>query len=178
MAFHNRHCNLLSFRIIMLFCLVDYVNMFDKIESIKFLKFTVPYPIGYKNGTYYNTCMSEKQSEAISFINSDKFGVDTWMTLTYFAQNSHDIMSTIELYGILIERLEKYNLLKSYNARDVIRLKQQIVLDVILKTQILIESTMVLIHSLSVGYHTVAKNMAFYDKNLVTSIISELVYRI
>jgi len=118
--------------------------------------------------------MSEKQSEAISFINSDKFGVDTWMTLSYFAQNSQDIISTIELYGTLIERLEEYNLLKSYNARDVIRLKQQIVLDVILKTQILIESTMVLIHSLSVGYHTVAKNMTFYDTDLVISIISEL----
>ena len=118
--------------------------------------------------------MTEKQAEAISFINSNKFGVDAWITITFFAQNIHNIISTIELYGILIEKLEKDNLLKNYNAGDVIRLKQQIVLDVILKTQILIESTLVLIHSLSMGYHTVAKNMTNYRIHLVNTIIEEL----
>jgi hypothetical protein len=119
--------------------------------------------------------MTEKQAaEAISFINSNKFGMDAWMTIAYFAQNVHNIISTIELYGILIEKLERDILPRNYNAADVIRLKQQIVLDVILKTQILIESTFVLIHSLSKGYHTVAMNMTYYDMNLVNSIIEEL----
>ena len=75
------------------------------------------------------------------------------VTITDFAENAHNIILTIELYGILIEKLEKDNLLKNHKRGDVIRIKQQIVLDAILKTQILIESTLVLIHSLSVGYN-------------------------
>jgi hypothetical protein len=90
--------------------------------------------------------MNEKQADALSFINSSKFGADAWVTITNFAENAHNIILTIELYGILIEKLEKDNLLKNHKIGDVIRIKQQIVLDAILKTQILIESTLVLIH--------------------------------
>lgn len=119
--------------------------------------------------------MTETQAElALQFINSNEFGIDAWITITFFAQNAHNIISTIELYGNLIEKLEKDNLLKNYDAGGVIRLKQQIVLDVILKTQILIESTLVLIHSLSEGYDTVAKNMTYYNMDLVNSLKKEL----
>ena len=115
-----------------------------------------------------------KQGEALSFINGKKFGIDTWTTIYHFGLNVLNIISSIELYGILIEKLDKNNLVSTHNAEDIIRIKQQIVLDVIMKTQILIESTLVLIHSLSTGYHAVARNMTYYDMGLVNSIIKEI----
>ena len=92
-----------------------------------------------------------KREEALSFINSSKFGIDAWTTIFNFSLNSHNIILTIELYSTLIERLEKGELLTNNNRQDIIRIQQQIVLDAILKIQILIESTLVLIHSLSTG---------------------------
>ena len=81
---------------------------------------------------------------------------------------------TIELYGNLIEEVDKGNLLTTDNPEDIIRIQQHIVLDTISKIQILIESTLVLVHSLSIGYHTAAKNMTYYDYNLLDTIISEI----
>jgi hypothetical protein len=118
--------------------------------------------------------LTKREESALKFINSNKFGPDAWITIKLFAQNVHDNISAIELYGILIEKVDGDNLLSNYNARDALRIKQQIVLDVILKTQILIESTLVLIHSLSEGYKRVASNMTFYDKNLVNNVIKDL----
>lgn len=43
-----------------------------------------------------------------------------------------------------------------------------------MKIEILIESTLVLVHSLSSGYYTVAQDMTFYDFKLLYSIIEKI----
>jgi hypothetical protein len=118
--------------------------------------------------------ITRHESAALEFINSNKFGIDTWTTIYLFDLNARNIILSIELYGVLIEKLDKDHLLGNYTTEDVIRIKQQIVLDVILKIQILIESSLVLIHTLSRGYHSVAKIMTYYDIGLVNSIIKEV----
>jgi hypothetical protein len=115
-----------------------------------------------------------KKTEALLFINSNKFGIHTWTTIFNFGINTHDIILTIQLYSTLFERLDKGDLLTNNNQQEISRIKQQFVLDAILKLEILIESTLVLVHSLSIEYHTVAKNMTYYDSALVESIIREI----
>ena len=118
--------------------------------------------------------IAHNKAEVLSFVGSEKFGMDTWTTLYHFGLNTQNIILTIELYGVLIEKLDTDNLLTNYNIDDMVRIKQHIILDVIMKTQILIESTFVLIHCLSKGYRTLARNMTYYDMNLVDSIIKEI----
>ena len=118
--------------------------------------------------------IAHNKAEVLSFIGSEKFGMDAWTTLYHFGLNTQNIILTIELYGVLIEKLDTDNLLANHNIDDMVRIKQHIVLDVIMKTQILIESTLVLIHCLSTGYRTLARNMTYYDMNLVDSIINEI----
>jgi hypothetical protein len=64
--------------------------------------------------------IASKQAEVLSFVNSNKFGIDTWITIYHFALNTHNILLTIELYGVLIEKLDKDNLLTNYNTEDII----------------------------------------------------------
>jgi hypothetical protein len=94
------------------------------------------------------------------------------MAINYFRLNADNIILTTGLYEVLIKDLEEY--ISTSNTEDNIRIKQQITLDVIMKTQILIESALVLIHSLSTGYSTVARNMTYYNMDLVNNIIKEI----
>jgi hypothetical protein len=115
-----------------------------------------------------------KRQDALSFINGNKFGVDTWTTIFNFGLNTHNIILTIGLYSNLIEEVDKGNMLTTNSPQDIIRMQQHIVLDAISKIQILIESTLVLVHSLSIGYHAVAKNITYYNYNLLDTIIKEI----
>ena len=108
--------------------------------------------------------LAEKKERAYSFVCED-FGILNYRTIFLFNQNSQNIISTIIHYGNLIEKVDEMM------AGDVIRIKQQIILDAIIKTEILIEGLLVLIHQLSENYNTIAKGMAYYENRLVSQII-------
>ena len=116
--------------------------------------------------------MDKKQQDFLTFLSND-FGMDAWMTIHNFYTNSINIINTIEIYGITLDKLntETNSFLINPTENDIVKIKQQVILDIIMKTLILIESLLVLAHSLSCGYKTVANNMSYYSTNLVDSIM-------
>jgi hypothetical protein len=81
-----------------------------------------------------------------AYIASERFGRDTWTTIHIFGSNVVHGIKVLQLLFVLIGRLDRNsvdisNILKD----DVIRIKQQIYLEIILKLVTLIESTLVLV---------------------------------
>jgi hypothetical protein len=118
--------------------------------------------------------LEEKNRQFMSFIKSEKFGLDTWTTLVLLNQNSHNILLTIQLYGIIVKRLDDGDIPNNFRSIDSVRIKQHIYMDVIMKIQILIETLLVLIHALSKNYSKVSQILTFYDTKLVRSIIEKI----
>jgi hypothetical protein len=118
--------------------------------------------------------LEEKNQQFMSFIKSEKFGLDTWTSLVLFNQNSHNILLTIQLYGIIIKRLDEGDIPNNFTSIESVRIKQHIYMDVIMKIQILIETLLVLIHALSKNYSKVSQILTFYDTKLVRSIIENI----
>ena len=56
----------------------------------------------------------------------------------------------------------------------MLKIRQQIILDVLMKTLILIKSILILCYSLSFGYKNVSTNMTFYDNNLLNCVIENI----
>jgi hypothetical protein len=80
----------------------------------------------------------------------------------------------LQLYGVLIKRLNdgKIDFTADSMTRTIIN--QFIYLDVISKLEILIESSLVLIHALSHNYNQVASLMLYYDTNLINTVINKI----
>jgi len=116
----------------------------------------------------------EKVTNFDSFIKSKKFGIDTWMTIQLFKNNTHYILTTVELYGILIKRLDEGNIPNTFSSRNKVVVKQFILLDVIMKLEILIECILVLIHCLSKDRIKLPKVMVYYDTNLIRTSINKI----
>ena len=77
-----------------------------------------------------------------SFIESEHFGIDTYKTIYLFNQNAHYSALTIDLYRDLIKRLDEKEPLANFTNDDLVRVNQTIMLDVLMKMQILIESAL------------------------------------
>jgi hypothetical protein len=112
----------------------------------------------------------QRRAECKNFIGSDKFGWDTWLTLTVFIENVRNVESTMSIYSHLLEKLNKDEVFLAKLTdqqikvpdQEMLRIKQHIVLDMILKAEIVAESSLVFIHELSNGYAGLSKRMARY----------------
>jgi hypothetical protein len=51
--------------------------------------------------------VDQKKAQCLSFIGSDKFGLDTWVTMTAFIENIRNVISTMRLYYDLINKLDQ-----------------------------------------------------------------------
>ena len=116
----------------------------------------------------------QKIEQFDSFMRSKEFGIDTWMTIHLFKNNTHYILNTLKLYGVLIKRLDEGNIANTLIPRDKVIVKQFIILDVIMKLEILIESTLVLIHALSKDRNSVPKLMTYYDTDIIRIAIEKI----
>ena len=87
----------------------------------------------------------QKLKQFESFINSKNFGADTWRTLHLLAHNISHSINTLELYFVAIKRLNEGDIKMSNATKfDQLRVVQHVYLDMIMKLEILIESTLVL----------------------------------
>jgi len=128
----------------------------------------------------------ERRANCKSYINGEKFGYDTWLTLTVFKQNVKNVEDTIYIYYSLLKRLDadeqflnKQLLDKEINKlpdQEMLRIKQLIVLDMILKAVIIVESSLVFIYELSNGYKGLSKRMARYPLDFVKNDVIRKVY--
>lgn len=78
-----------------------------------------------------------------SFIKSKNFGIDTYKTIYLFNQNALFSVQTVNLYGLLLKKLDK-DIPNSFSDNQLVRIKQMVILDVLMKMEILIESTLAL----------------------------------
>ena len=104
----------------------------------------------------------EKYTQCESYIKSDRFGLETWMIIESFWINFSNIIATMELYENMV-KCEMH-----------IQVKQHIMLDIIVKIMILIETTLVLVDALSIGYHMVVKKLTYYSFSDVYQIMENI----
>lgn len=108
-----------------------------------------------------------------SFIKSKNFGIDTYKTIYLFNQNALFSVQTVNLYGLLLKKLDK-DIPNSFSDNQLVRIKQMVILDVLMKMEILIESTLALIEGLSRGYSSVPVIMTRYKSKLIYDIIEHI----
>jgi hypothetical protein len=103
---------------------------------------------------------------------SDKFGLDTWVTMTAFIENIRNVISTMRLYYDLINKLDQEFLSRVLpDQQMLLRIKQHIVLDLILKAEIIVESSLIFIYQLSNGYPELSKIMSRYSNEFVKEVV-------
>lgn len=115
----------------------------------------------------------EKKDQCKSFIDSDKFGKATHITLYMLAANFGKIQQTILLYLSIAMEIDKF-IKPATHPRVKLRTQQFIFLDTITKTQTLIETVLVLIEALSCGYSSVPELMTKYDQSLPRKVIKKI----
>jgi hypothetical protein len=104
----------------------------------------------------------EKYTQCESYIKSDRFGLDTWMIIERLRINFSNMIATMELYQNMVK------------CDMHIQVKQHIMLDIIVKIMILIETTLVLVDALSTGYHMVVKKLTYYAFSDVYQIMENI----
>jgi hypothetical protein len=113
---------------------------------------------------------AERKAKCKSFIESSKFGLDTWITIHALDENVKNMIMTITVYRKLIKKLDEGLFSIEFPPAQMLRIKQHIVLDMILKTEIIIESSLIFTYQLakgSRGYRALPKTMSRYDTNLI-----------
>lgn len=117
----------------------------------------------------------DKLNQWRAFVDSDKFGTDTSTVIYLLGKNVVSIIGTIELYGVLLRKLDEgaFNDVLTNTAR-MTEIKQHIMLDMIMKTETIIESFLVFINHLSDRYKGLAETMTYYDQNLIRTIMDKV----
>jgi hypothetical protein len=113
---------------------------------------------------------AERKAKCKSFIESSKFGLDTWITIHALDENVKNMIMTITVYRKLIKKLDEGLFSIEFPPAQMLRIKQHIVLDMILKTEIIIESSLIFTYQLakgSRGYRALPKTTSRYDTNLI-----------
>ena len=113
----------------------------------------------------------ERRANCESYIDSDEFGRDTWVTLTVFNENVNNVIVTMRLYYDLLRYLDQGFLPANLPQQPMLRIKQHIVLDLILKVQIIVESSLVFPYELSNGYSMFSRRMARYTLDHVNNVV-------
>lgn len=116
----------------------------------------------------------DKKDKFQSFIKSEHFGIDTFRTIYLFNQNALYCVQTIDLYGLLIKKLDNKDIPNNFKESHLVRIKQIVILDVLMKMEILIESTLALIEGLSKGYSSVPVIMTRYKTKVIYDIIEHI----
>jgi hypothetical protein len=91
-----------------------------------------------------------------------------------FEPNVYNICSTIEFYILLLKQLDQGGIPNNFDQYQLLQIKQHMVLDIIMKVEIMIESILVLADALSVSYHKVPRNLTHYDSMLLYSIMIKI----
>jgi hypothetical protein len=119
----------------------------------------------------------ERKAQCEAFIKSNKFGLDTWVTIRAFDENVKNMILTINLYDKLIKKIDDGLFSDEFPPAQILRIKQHIVLDMILKTEIIIESSLIFIYQLSKGskgYRALPKTMSRYNNELVNVVMKKV----
>jgi hypothetical protein len=117
----------------------------------------------------------ERRANCEAYIDSDAFGMDTWVTITLFNENVNNVITTMRMYHTLLNN----NGLLSGQLPDIqtLRITQHIVLDLILKAQIIVESSLVFLYELSTnGYRELSRRMARYTLDHVNNVVLRAIF--
>jgi hypothetical protein len=128
----------------------------------------------------------ERKAQCESFIDdSDKFGRDTWVTISVFGENVRNVESEMIIHNHLLRKLNnKEEFLAKLTDQqiklpdqEILRIKQLIVTGHILKACMIVESTLVFIYELGTkGHRNLSRRMARYPLDDVTDVISRAIW--
>jgi hypothetical protein len=118
----------------------------------------------------------QRRANCESYIDSDEFGRDTWVTLTVFNENVNNVIVMMRLYHDLLRYLDQGFLPANLPQQPMLRIKQHIVLDLILKAQIIVESSLVFLYELSKRYHGLSRRMARYTLDHVNNVVLSAIW--
>jgi len=115
----------------------------------------------------------EKRNNSKTFIHN-QVGDDNFRALFLFRLTSLNLIDTIIINGIFFEKLDEILKDENLGEDNKIRIKQQMILDNMMKIEIIIESFLVLIDSLSKGYKTIAERMTGYENSFIKFVINNI----
>src|SRR6266540_1966434 len=104
----------------------------------------------------------EKRSTCQSFIKSSNFGLDTWMIIHQFLTNAETMLYVIKVYQDSMKNLGEIETIGDLGQQNILRIKQNIILDIAIKLVILIEVMLVFVDALSTGnYKSMPAKMTY-----------------
>lgn len=119
----------------------------------------------------------ERRANCEEFINSPAFGRDTWITITAFNENVNNTIVTMHLCNDLLRYLDQGFLPSQFQQQQqMLRIKQHIVLDLILKAQTIVESSLVFLYELSDQYRGLSRRMARYTLDHVNNVVLRAIW--
>ncbi len=104
------------------------------------------------------------------YVNSSQFGKDAYITIRMYRENFNNMLKLIEKYLTDLKKDSFYES-DSISDKQVMILKQFAYVDIISKLVSVIEGDIILIGSLSLGYHDLSKDMTYYNYDKMDSII-------
>ena len=119
-----------------------------------------------------NEATKEKMWE--SFRDSSEYSKATYFILQILNLNISHLARNVDLYGILIKKIDDGSIKHSFNKKQLLHIKQNIVLDTNSRIMTGIETLFALIFSLNEGYSTVAKIITYYELSIIDSSINSI----
>jgi len=117
----------------------------------------------------------EKRAKCESFIKSNNFGLDTWMIIHHFLTNANIVLYTIKLYHDSVKNVDKSEIVGNLGQQNLLRIKQHVILDMVIKLVILIEIILVLVDALSTGYYkSIPEKLTYYSFESVYQYIEKI----
>jgi len=105
---------------------------------------------------------------------SINFGKGAYYTFFIFNVNVNYSIRTVELYSILVKKLDGDLIKHGFDDKQMLRVKQQIVLDMLSRLMSIIESTFVLLYGIKQGYEKIPKIMTYYELTAINSTINNI----
>jgi hypothetical protein len=93
--------------------------------------------------------LEEKEQNCSDFIKSDCFTEATYGVIVVVRQNILRMINLVELYGIVLNRIESGDFRHNFPDEEVTRIKQLILVDALSKIMIIVESLFILFDSFS-----------------------------
>lgn len=117
---------------------------------------------------------STKEKTWEAFRDSTEYTKATYLIFQLLSKNIDTMISTIELYSILIKKLDDGSINHSFNSRHLEIIKQHILLDSNSKIMSIIETLLALVYAINEGYNKIPEILTYYQLTVTNSSISKI----
>lgn len=116
----------------------------------------------------------EKEKEFESFILSQNFGKSTYLVLTRFEFNFRYVIRTMELYHVVLARIDQGDFKTNANEIQLRRTKQFVILDILSRLMAATESLFILLYALQSNYSQLPIIVTRYPFSQIDGLIKKI----